>query len=196
MGVAVDKEVWREVKRPHFDGLYEVSNYGKVRNIKTKRVLKPVAHKNGYLFACLCNHGKQAIVSVHRLVAIAFIPNPNNYPIVNHKDETRDNNKACNLEWCTHKYNSNYGVAKIRARESLKKFKSSERMKEIARQNGRRSSKPVLQFDKQGKLLARYRSAKEAALSNKLNHSHILECCNKKRYKTVGGYIWKFEKEE
>lgn len=196
MGVAVGEEVWAEVKRPNFDGRYEVSNYGNVRNLKTKRLLKPVKHKNGYLFACLCKNGKQAIVSVHRLVATAFIPNPNKYPIVNHKDETRNNNKASNLEWCTYKYNSNYGTVRERSRESLKKFRSSEKIKETARQNGSRTSKPVLQFDKQGNLLARYKSAKEAALSNKVNHSHVLDCCNKKRCKTVGGYIWKFEKEE
>jgi hypothetical protein len=127
-------------------------------------------------------------------VAEAYLPNPNNLPCVNHKDETRDNNDVSNLEWCTHKYNVHYGTAQERAQKALASFRHSERIKELARENGKIVKRPVLQFSKDGELLARYESGKAASVKTGLSHSHIMECCAGKRYKTVGGYIWKYDK--
>ena len=93
---------------------YEVSDDGLVRNVKTKRILKEDIKKKrsrySYALVYLYNHGKRRITSVHRLVAEAFIPNPQNLPQINHKDENSLNNKVENLEWCTAKYNINYGT--------------------------------------------------------------------------------------
>ena len=97
---------------------YEVSNLGQVRNIVTGRILKPYVNLGGgkgYYKVRLTSEPYQTKqFFVHRLVAEAFIPNPNKFPQVNHKDETKDNNRADNLEWCTSKYNNNYGTTKER----------------------------------------------------------------------------------
>ena len=90
---------------------YEVSENGVIRNKNTKYIMKPKHHHNKYLTVCLTKSvGKYENVLIHRIVAKAFIPNPNNYNIVNHKDENPANNKAENLEWCTQKQNCNYGT--------------------------------------------------------------------------------------
>ena len=117
------KEIWKDIKG--YEGLYQVSNLGNVRSmdritrdgrkIKGKNI-KP--HTNGnsrYLRAALCNNGKIKYENIHRLVAKAFIPNPENKPEVNHKDENPSNNLIDNLEWMTSKENSNYGTGHLRA---------------------------------------------------------------------------------
>ena len=103
-----------------YENLYEVSSYGNVRRkMKDGRVrpLKLVICKTGYLVVTLCNKG-QRVVKVHRLVAEAFIPNPNNLPEINHKDENKMNNCVENLEWCTSKYNCNYWTRGARISKS------------------------------------------------------------------------------
>ena len=106
------KETWKPIK--NYEGLYEVSNKGQVRSLNYKRtgeikILKLRVDKYGYLQVHLSKNGKHYAKSIHRLVAQTFIPNPNNYSQVNHKDEKRDNNNVENLEWCNCKYNNNYG---------------------------------------------------------------------------------------
>lgn len=100
------QEVWKKI-----DGFenYEVSTLGRVRNKNTGNILKAADRGKGYMFVVLCVNGKRSNRSVHRLVADTFIPNPDNKPQVNHKDETRDNNRVENLEWVTIKENNNYG---------------------------------------------------------------------------------------
>lgn len=105
-------EVWKDIKG--YEGMYQVSNYGNVRSLDYRRmgaikVLKPFNDKYGYKAICLVKNKQKHTFTVHRLVAIAFISNPNNYPCVNHKNEIRDDNRVENLEWCTVKYNTNYG---------------------------------------------------------------------------------------
>ena len=183
-------EVWKWVVG--YEGLYEVSNTGKVRS--TYRYAKELKQSNGTTYRTVQlwkNHvGKN--YSVHRLVAIAFLPNENNYPQVNHKDENKLNNHVSNLEWCTAKYNQNYGTI-IERRKMNTDYHTEKRIK-TAIQNGRASAKPVYQYDKNGVFIARYNSTVEAHNITGFNASHIGECCNGKRYKTVGGYIWKFER--
>lgn len=124
------KEIWKAVEG--FGGIYEVSNLGRVRSLT--RIIK---HSNGKLYtyngivlskrldnkgySCvlLCHEGKYKCCKVHRLVANAFIPNPNNLPYVNHKDEVKDNNHVNNLEWCDAKHNSNYGTVQERRSKTL-----------------------------------------------------------------------------
>lgn len=97
---------------------YQITDTGKVINAKTKKELKQ-REKKGYMNVSLFKKGKKINKLVHRLVAEAFIPNPDNYPQVNHKDENSKNNNVENLEWCTQKYNMNYGTLKERQRKRM-----------------------------------------------------------------------------
>lgn len=116
------QEIWKDI--PGFENIYQVSNIGNVKtldkyvnssiknNNKVKRKTKILKqyNKNGYLQVSLSKENKRYYFGVHRLVAMAFLPNTNNLPQVNHKDENKLNNKVDNLEWCSAKYNCNYGT--------------------------------------------------------------------------------------
>lgn len=122
-------EEYREIKG--FEGLYEVSNYGNVRSLKRNKILKQINIKGGYKRVSLYKYGEQYFKAIHRLVAEAFIPNPDNLPCVNHKDENPSNNNVKNLEWCDYKYNINYGTANERrsAKRMGMKFSEEHRRK-------------------------------------------------------------------
>lgn len=137
----MDKEVWKSVNE--FEGLYEVSNLGNVRTVERyvnarhrgfvgKRLLKQkvlLPHYEemiGYLTVALYNGKNYSTKFIHRLVAQAFIPNPNNLPCVNHKDENKLNNCVDNLEWCDYSYNANYGSRNERISNSRKGMKFSD----------------------------------------------------------------------
>lgn len=110
------QEVWKDIKG--YEGLYQVSNFGRIKSLERKRIdrnqilpekiLSIRKKENGYLTVSLNKNTKDKKHLVHRLVAQAFIPNIDNKPCINHKDENKTNNNVDNLEWCTHKYNSNY----------------------------------------------------------------------------------------
>ena len=111
----MDGEVWRDVVG--YEGLYKVSNYGRVKslpkyNIKEERLMSlSVSKRDGRVSVMLCKSPTEhKRITVHRLVAIAFVDNPHNYTEINHIDENPQNNRANNLEWCTHKYNMNFGT--------------------------------------------------------------------------------------
>lgn len=137
------KEEFRPIKG--YEGLYEVSNLGNVRNVKTGRILKSFDNKRGYLTIRLSKNGKSSKFYIHRLVAEAFISNPNNYPVINHKDEIKTNNSIDNLEWCTQKYNINYGTRAIRQKETCIKngywYEDSEQHKKDYYQEHKEESK-------------------------------------------------------
>lgn len=122
-----DNEIWKDVVG--YEGLYQVSNLGRVKRIKhttkklffSERIVNQYVNMNGYMMAPLSKDGKDKHKAVHRLVAQAFIPNPDNLPFVNHKDENPLNNHVDNLEWCTAKYNSNYGTIKDRKSKNMTK---------------------------------------------------------------------------
>lgn len=147
---------------------YEVTCSGEVINTKTGRVLKQIK-QHGYLRVGLCRNGKQKLFSVHRLVAEAFIPNPNNLPCVNHKDENPLNNNVENLEWCTCEYNNNYGTRKERAIKNKKK--------------------PILQLRKDGSLIRVWLSASDIEKQVGYNSSFIYRVCLGKSH-TAYGYKW------
>lgn len=138
-------EIWKDIEG--YEGKYEVSNLGNVRSLNYRgtggiKLLKQGTTR-GYKLTCLYKNGKGKQYWVHRLVAIAFIPNPNNLPVVNHKDENPSNNNVNNLEWCTQEYNINYGTARKRASESIRgenhplygKHLSKETKKKISKSN-------------------------------------------------------------
>lgn len=105
------KEVWKDIKG--FEGRYMVSNLGDVYSLIYDKKLKPKIDKDGYLeFGLVDSNKKRHFKRCHRLVAESFIPNPNNYPIINHIDENKSNNIVSNLEWCDFKHNNNYGKRK------------------------------------------------------------------------------------
>ena len=165
-------EHWKSIAE--YEGLYEVSDLGRVKSLKygKEKILKPRKHTCGYLHVCLYKDGKVEQPKIHRLVAEAFIPNPNNLYTVNHKDEVKTNNVASNLEWMSIKDNNNYGTRNKRVGEAL--------------------SKQVQMFDKKtGELLAIFYSIHEAWRVTGIHKSNIFKCCLGKQ-KSAGGYIWKY----
>ena len=109
-------EEWRAV--PGYEGLYEVSNKGNVRNVRRNNIIKGFINTKGYIQVSLCKNGIRKNFTVHRLVALTFIPNPDNLPEINHINEDKTNNRVDNLEWCTAKYNNNYGSRKDKVRDT------------------------------------------------------------------------------
>ena len=148
---------------------------GNVRKTKSERLLKPFDTGRGYLNVKLSKDNIAKTISIHRLVAKTFIENPKNLKQVNHKDENKSNNNFENLEWCTHKYNQNYGIKKTVVAEKI--------------------SKPVNQYDLEGNFIKRWSSATEyyKSLGKKMGHG-ITDCCKNKR-KTCYGFKWRYANE-
>lgn len=176
-----ENEIWLPVVG--FEGLYEISNMGRVKSLKydKEKILKQDKNNNGYLKVCLFKEGKRKYFQTHRLVAIAFLENPNNYPCVNHKDENPSNNCVDNLEWCDAKYNTNYGTCKQRISEKLI--------------NGIRSKK-VFQYTLNGELVGILESTHECG-RNGYNEGNVAACC-RNCYMREGnniykGYIWSYQ---
>ena len=146
---------------------YMVSSDGKVWSLKYGRMkeLKPETNTRGYLQVGLCNNGQLTFKLVHRLVAEAFIPNPDNLPQVNHKDEDKTNNSVENLEWCTAEYNSNFGTRNEKVAKALSKAVVCVETGEV------------------------YPSTHEASRKTGVNQRNICSCCNGKR-QSAGGYHW------
>jgi len=149
---------------------YEVSNLGKVRNIKSGRVLKPKLNKYGYLTHCLYGHDKKKFRLLHRIIATAFIDNPDEKPQVNHIDENKLNNDLSNLEWCTVRENIIHGTRTKRAAE--KRFKK------------------VIQLDLNDNVLNEFESIRQAEQKTGIDASSICRCCNGKA-KRAGYYKWR-----
>lgn len=190
------KEIWKEIKGyPN----YMVSNMGRVKSLNynhtgREKIMKPSVSKRGYLLICLHKNRKVKYFKVHRLVAQAFISNPNNYPQVNHKDENKQNNCAQNLEWCDAKYNSNYGTRNKRVAEAKKGIKLSE---ETKNKISEAISKSVLQIDKNtSEVIAEFPSIKEVERQLGFSNTNISNCCNNKpHHNTAYGYKWKYKEE-
>lgn len=147
----------------NYEGLYAVTSCGKVYSHKRKKFLKP-REVGGYLQVSLYKGGEREFYLIHRLVAEAYLPNPNNLPCVNHKDENKENNALQNLEWCTYEYNNNYGS------------------------RNQKISKPVFCVE----LNKTFDGARIAARELGLDQSHITKCCKGKQ-KTTGGYHWRYQ---
>ena len=143
----MEQELWKWING--YEGVYKVSSYGNIYSFKSNKIMKNSPNTRGYLSVELFNNGSSRNL-VHRLVANAFIPNPNNYPQINHIDENPKNNHMDNLEWCTSKYNMNYGNG-AKTRHSKIDY-STENRKRIARENGKAVCRKVIQYNKKGKV--------------------------------------------
>lgn len=157
------KEIYKDIKG--YEGLYQVSNLGNVRSLRNNKILIKKTDRYGYSVVNLANKIVKT-KKVHRLVAEAFIPNPNNLKTVNHIDKNRKNNNVNNLEWLSIKDNVNYSC-----------------------------SKKVLKYDLDGNFMEKYDSVKEACEKNNVFRGNIRRCCNDFK-KTTGGYKWRYEIEE
>lgn len=173
-------EVWRDVVG--YESRYSVSNYGRIwlkkyQNKKGKWYLGHIVNVNsvdkyGYPRITLSDEqGAHKCVHVHRIVATAFVENPNHYNIVNHKDENKKNNKATNLEWCTNKYNLTYGTRPQRC--------------------GEKTRKPIAMIDSDGVVIKRFTSLSEAAKFIKRSISTISAAAHHPN-RTAAGYKWRY----
>lgn len=178
-------EVWKPI--PNYEGFYEVSNMGKVRSVyRYRRVLKPMISNTGYERVDLFKNKHREQLSVHRLVAMAFIDNPNAKPFVNHKDENKLNNSADNLEWVTHIENCRYGTAITRRTEHLDY--SKRRINNAGQILA--CSKPIIQYDKSGNYIREWKSATECSKETGFSISGIRSVVRGKR-NSIFGYVFK-----
>lgn len=158
-----------------YEGWYWISKSGKV---KTKyRTLKPTINLDGYYCVNLRKDNVQKTYTLHRLLALNFIDNPNNYPQVNHKDENKLNNDLDNLEWCTQQYNHDYGTRNERTAKS---------------QMNKQGSKVILQYDLQGNFIKEFPSVSEASRELGKSQANISRCANCFKNQAYG-FIWKFK---
>ena len=189
MGNAIE-EIWKPIAG--FEGLYEVSNYGRVRSLtRYKKVIKPLVTNSGYYQYQLWDKGVCHTALGHRLVAKAFVDNPNNKPCVNHKDENKLNNFAGNLEWLTHIENCRYGTAIARRTAH---FDYSKRRINNANQI-KACSKPIAQYTKDGAFVKNWRSIAECARQTGMSASGISKVVHGLRF-SVRGYIFKERSED
>ena len=174
-------EIWENIK--NYEGKYQVSNMGNVKSLNfnnTKRpaILVKKVNRRGYEYVCLSQYGKRSYSAVHRLVAEAFIPNPDNKEQINHIDGNKRNNSMYNLEWVSQSENINHAI-----RTGLLKLNGA--------QNGR--SKKVQQIDLNGNVINTFDCLKDAGkfLGKENRSTKILEAC-KGRRKTAYGYKWQY----
>ena len=167
-----NNEIWKDIEG--YDGMYQVSNQGRVKSFKNGKeiILSSGTTKKNYKFVILSKNDIRKNFQVHRLVAIAFIPNPQNLPMINHKDENPSNNNVTNLEWCDAKYNNIYGTRTQRQAEKL--------------------SKPVLQFTKSGEFVREWKSTNDIQRNLGYSQGNISSCCTG-RYKSAYRFIWKYK---
>lgn len=184
-------EIWKDIKG--YEGLYQISNLGRVRSVSRyvyhnqfcpQKIISLAIKRNGYVSVGLRNNNIRKYYSVHRLVAEAFIPNPENKLEVNHKNGIKTDNRVENLEWVTHSENQchSYKVLNRQISGSYAKHK-------IGKENP--YSKIIFQIDK-NKIIAEFYGLSEAERITKISRYAIRKVCQNKR-KTAGGYKWKFK---
>ena len=180
-----DNEIWKDVNG--YEGYYKVSNFGKIKSclrivknglgnadrIIKSRIIKPYKDNHGYHMVSLSKDGKVKKHKVHRLVAEAFISNPENKPTVNHLNEIKYDNRASNLEWATYKENNDHGGHNERVSKTL--------------------SKPIEQLDKNGNKISSFESVREASLATGIHIMNIKSCLAHKNRTYAGGYKWRYK---
>lgn len=170
------KEKWKDI--PNYEGLYQISNFGRVKSFRkstkyrcqSEYILKPYVPQHGYEVVTLYDKSTKHKFLVHRLVATAFLPNPDNLPQINHKDENKRNNNVTNLEWCTAEYNNAYGTARLRASDT--------------------ASLPIEQLAYDGKVIAIYRSTRIASELLGIKRGTLKSSIDK--HSQLKGYYWQY----
>lgn len=189
-GVFLMQEIWKDI--PGYEGKYQISNLGNVmslhfkRSATNKKLLTPVDNNHGYFQVMLRDNGNDNRFRIHRLVAEAFVPNPENKPVVNHIDGNTKNNRADNLEWVTQRENIIHGCqyGKIKPPTFLGLTGSKNPL-----------SKTILQINPEtNSVVNEFIGMNEASRITKICVSSICACC-KGKVKTAGGYIWKYKDE-
>lgn len=177
------QEIWRDIKG--YEGLYQVSNLGRIKNVKTKSIKVATKCKNGYLYIDLYKNNKRTKKTVHRIVAETFLDNKDGFTDINHIDGNKLNNNVNNLEFCNRSYN-----LKEAYRLKLRKIaKPMLNKKDYLCP----TSKKVNQYDMNGNFIREWGSTMQIERELKIRHSSISACCLKNRkYKTVGGYKWEY----
>ena len=164
------EEIWKDIEG--FEGLYQVSNLGRVKRVTTGRILKGYKNTKGYLLVGLYKHNIRCNKLIHRLLAQAFIQNPDNKPEVNHIDEDKTNNMVSNIEWSTRKENCNHGTRNERVSKS--------------------NSIPIIVINLKTGESQDFYGTNECARQLGLDQSHITKVL-KGRYKQTGGYSFKYK---
>ena len=186
-------EIWKDIEG--YEGMYQVSNLGRVRSLdryipakcalsktdddvlyfRKGKIIKLWEIVGGYFYVSLSKGDKAKMFRVHRLVAMAFIPNPDNLPEVNHIDEDKSNNRADNLEWCTHLYNEHHGTKIERAAKN-------------------RYRRPVEAYNEKGEVVASFSRIADAARAYGVNNCTLWQCCNHiGTVKRVKGLYWRYK---
>ena len=178
------EEIWKDIK--DYEGCYQVSNLGRIKSLErkvrgkspqslqiVKEKIRVLSHTTeGYTYVVLAKNGKNKTFLVHRLVAEAFIPNPNNLKCVNHKDENKQNDCADNLEWCTYSYNNTYKDIHLR-------------------RNMDNTTRKIIQYDLDMNEIKRWNSIAEASKFYNIQQSNIISCCKGKRTHCAG-FKWRY----
>ena len=195
------EEIWKDVKG--YEGLYQVSNYGRVKSMERtvschkffvknwkEKILKPTLQNNGYYSLPLFREGKMKRYSVHRLVALAFVENGNNKKIVDHINGDKKDNRAINLRWVTSKENTNNVNTKFNMKNTFDKMNDFSR--NMAKENSRKSKiRAVVQIDDNNKIVGRYDSISEAARVTGYNKNSI--STSRQANVRLYGYKWMYE---
>lgn len=167
------EEIWKDIEG--YEGLYQVSDFGRVKRVNTDRILKGYKITGDYLGVKLCKNNIKSTQKIHRLVAEAFIPNSENKPQVNHIDEDKSNNMVSNLEWMTATENNNHGTRNERAAKTISKSKSI----------------PIIATNIKTSEFQEFNSTNECARQLGLHTSNITAVL-KGRLKQTGGYTFKY----
>ena len=192
-------EIWKDIYfvdngiEYDYRGLYQVSNFGRIKSLNYRRsgkekIMKLKKHKNGYMEICLYKN-KYKTLKVHRLVAFMFVENNDivNKKEVNHKDENKENNYAYNLEWCTPKYNSNYGN---------RNEKMSKKKKELYSWENNTRCKKVIQYDLNNNIIKIWNYAKEVSETLNINYTMLIHTLNgKRKTNEYKNFIWKYKED-
>ena len=161
-------EIWKDI--PEYEGLYQVSNLGNVKSLNNNKILSFGNTTKGYYQVGLFKNSKCKRFYVHRLVALTFLKNPNELPLVNHKDENKHNNCIDNLEWCTNQYNLTY--------------KNTQKNKK----------RKINQYDLNGNFIKTWDCIIDIGKELNIKNPNICKVCNGERNK-AGGYIWRYKND-